>query len=389
MTKEVRPRRRDRLTAGLAVWLIGVVLRALRVVSPHARSKRRREPVSTIGLDAGTRGWQIIEYEELAASAREYFGANGVVAISIVDRERYIRELLPYLRGGSITHFVYDPRTGSEQGGRGLRQCIALAGLLQWYGITPIGRITDVPVRRWRLQTSIVTAVNGVCVTLMQASAIRPFFPHHRVIGPLFMPISQATLRVLADTRSRHDAVAEATGALFTGSLYEPRTTYLLTTQKLLAARGIELRLTTRVLGEPRDPNPRYWQRLVDAGVVLTTADQLSGPGIDALGVPHLLYRYTEALAAGSLLVAPEVPGVAAFFRPHIDFVPCGDAVDAAKQIEWVLGDREVRTRIAENGFRRIRELVDTDTFWRVIDAGLGVDGFIRPTNRFTTVGTS
>ena len=37
--------------------------------------------------------------------------------------------------------------------------------------------------------------------------------------------------------------------------------------------------------------------------------------------LPHLVYRYTEVLASGSLLVAPIVPGVEEYFRPGVDFV--------------------------------------------------------------------
>ena len=370
------PRHRDRFLSTLIIGVVRPLLRFTRQL-PHPKG-RSLDPTlkSVLCVDAGEEGWRIIEYEELYSSASEFFGTDNVVKVTIVNRERYVRQVLQTLRSNSITHYIYDPRSGSDRYVKAIYQSICLAMLFQWFDVVPIARITDVPVRRWRLQVSIITAINGVCITLMHPTLVRPFFHHSRVVGPLHMPMSKTTLAKLAEIREQHGDERDRTDVVFTGSLYEPRITYLRRVEDILKTRGVPLKMVTRELGEPRDPNSRYWKRLIDAGVIITTADQLSGPGIDRIGAPHLLYRYTEVLSAGALLVAPAVPGISRCFRPNQDFLACDGPEDAANKIEEAVRDHSSRNAIARSGYRRIRQLVEMDFFWRSIDSALGTDGF-------------
>ncbi len=124
-------------------------------------------------------------------------------------------------------------------------------------------------------------------------------------------------------------------------------------------------------------PNEVYWERLADADIVVTTADQVFGDGIDETGLPHLIYRYTEALAAGALLIAPAVPSIERFFVPGEHFVPFDDPEHAVAQLVNYLGDTEARLRIARQGYTRVQHLIRARSCWAAIDAALATDALL------------
>lgn len=329
-------------------------------------------------MEGGPAGWAIIELIELAASAEEYLGAQRVHRLVVPSRDVYLRMVRETMDEVRPTHYLYDPRTGSQHWLAAPWEAFRVGLMAARRGIVPIGWLTDLPIRRWRLQVAIATAAAGVTITLMSAPQVTRLFPHRRLSGPSMMPLSAGTLASLEEIRARHEASAGARPrAVFTGSLYEPRTAALLAIRDRLRERGLELEILSRELGGPRVPNETYWERLAVAEIVLTTADQVSGPGIDDTGLPHLIYRYTEALAAGALLVAPAVPGIERYFVPGEHFVPFSDPAQAADLIARFLEDPEGRVRIARAGQQRAATLIRARTCWLAIDAALGPEAMI------------
>ena len=337
---------------------------------------RCKKQASLIAIESGKVGWTLIEYEELLASAFEYFGPSGVLKVCIEQRKHYLRETYRVLRKSRITHFVYDPRTGAQTFGKGLIQSFVLIVLFAWFKIIPIARLSDMPDRKWRLQCAVVTAASGVCTTLMEPSILKFYFPHKRLVGPMMMALSHGRVLKLHELR-KSIVVPKKTNAIFTGAMYEPRATILSEIRDGLRSRGLDLELQVRNIGEERDSNESYWQRLIDAEIVVTTADQSTGLGAEPIDLPHLVYRYTEVLASGSLLVAPIVPGVEEYFRPGVDFVSFQSVADAVNQIAYYLGSESERLSIAESGSTRLLELVESHNFWKKIDSVLQDDGFI------------
>ena len=73
------------------------------------------------------------------------------------------------------------------------------------------------------------------------------------------------------------------------------------------------------------------------------------------------------------------VPGIEQYFRPGVDFVCFSNTAEAVEKIAYYLDSESERILIAETGSERLRELTKAKTYWKLVDAALGTDGFIQP----------
>lgn len=351
---------RDRVLVALSAGVLALV--ALNRPSKSA-------PYRKVAIDAGEVGWTLIEYKELLRSAREYFGQEQVVKVVITNRNRLFRQVRAQLDGLSVTHYVFDPRSLSERAGRSWLQTAAMALWLTSRGITPIARLTDVPVRRWRLQTALVTARRGTCSVLMQPERAARWCAHKSLVGPLPMPLSHESARALA--RVSRETRVETGSVIFVGSLYEPRTTFLRELSDSLHQHSVELVLKARSTGGARVPDEEYWQALARADVIVTTADQAFGPGVDRVLEPHLIYRYLEACAVGRPLVAQIVPGSEHLLEPGTHYVPFDGVNSATEAILTLLNDQERREHLGQRALERTETITSSNYFWAQLDLGL------------------
>jgi len=324
-------------------------------------------------IESGANGWELIEYQEICGSACEYLGNDSVVKVVVDDRRYYLRTLRKSLRSANPTHYFYDPRTGCQGNWRSIWQSLAVAIILQWNRAVPIAWLTDLPVRRWRMQCFVVTAHCGVTVTLMSPRLVCDLFPHPRLAGPSLMAISTDRVINLGLLRALQPKVDKAR-AVFSGSLYEPRTTILNEIQEIVHKQGHQFEILARTLTEVRVGNEDYWLRLAQADILVSNADQIAGPGIDDTGMPHLIFRYSEALAAGALLIAPRVPGIERYLIPGKHFVSFNSIADAAEKICFYLENEEERLKIARAGNEQIASLTNSHAYWNAIDSALGTE---------------
>jgi len=351
---------RDRALVALSAGVLALV-----ALNRPSKSSLHR----CVAIDAGEVGWALIEYQELLSSAREYFGSEQVVKVVVTNRNRFLSQVRAQLDGRAVTHYVFDPRSLSERAGRSWVQTVAIAVWLTSRGITPIARLTDVPVRRWRLQTALVTARTGTCSLLMQPERAARWCAHKSLVGPLPMPLSQETAEALA--RLSGETRVETGSVVFVGSLYEPRTTFLRELSDSLRRYSVELTLKTRSIGEVRIPDEEYWQTLARADVLVTTADQTFGPGVDRIAEPHLIYRYLEACAVGRPLVAQVVPGSQHLFEPGSHYVPFDSVASATEAILTLLNDQERRANLGHRALERAAMIASSSYFWAQLDLGL------------------
>jgi hypothetical protein len=327
-------------------------------------------------IESGELGWKLIEYEELLACAAEYLGEAQVSKLAIGTNCNYLVKVAKEIKERKPTHYVYDPRTGSQSWTWGLLEAITLNFLFAWHDIVPIARLSDMPERRWRIQCAVVTSHSGICTTLMLPSQMRYIFPHRRLIGPMMMAMSNATVNRLILERKQRPSNSKPR-VIFTGAMYEPRASFMLSLKECLYSCGIELILETRSINEPRDANEAYWNRLLNADIVVTTADLSIGLGAESMNIPHLIYRYSEVLASGALLIAPCVPGIDKYFKQGVHFASFSNVRHAADLIEYYYQSNSERKHIAGCGSQRIQQLIQTQSFWREIDFALGVEGFV------------
>jgi hypothetical protein len=338
--------------------------------------KRNKLKQNLVIIESGELGWKLIEYEELLACAAEYLGEAQVSKFAIETNCNYLVKVAKEIKERKPTHYVYDPRTGSQSWASGLLESITLNFLFAWHDIVPIARLSDMPERRWRIQCAIVTSHSGICTTLMLPAQMRFIFPHRRLIGPMMMAMSNATVNRLILERKQRPSSSKPR-VIFTGAMYEPRASFMLCLKENLHSRGIELILVTRSINEQRDANEAYWNRLLNADIVVTTADLSIGLGAENMNIPHLIYRYSEVLASGALLIAPCVPGIDKYFKQGTHFASFSNVGHAADVIEFYYQSNLERKYIAECGSQRIQQLTQTQSFWREIDFALGVEGFV------------
>lgn len=347
------------------------ILLVLSIVHWASGARRPRSANSILCIEAGVRGWESIEFKELLQSAGEYMQPDNVRQLVIQPDKSYVKQVARALSAQQITHYVYDPRTGSQRLWSGLWQSLRVAILLQKHGVVPIVILTDLSVRSWRAQSAVVSARRGLVVCYISARCVGPIFPHRRLMGPSLMPFSIRTkqsLDVLIERRPQR----VSSSALFAGSLYEPRKTVLENIRAGLAARGLEFDIKGRVLGSARVPDHEYWARLCHSDIVVTTADQMIGAENDWSHIPHLVYRYIEVLASGALLVAQDVPGVRRYFTPGVHFVSFDSPEHAIEVIAHFMQNDADRLEIARQGRARAEALISSRCFWVSIDSALG-----------------
>lgn len=354
-------------------WITRLVL-FLLIPLRWAMAPRRPVDLATgLCMEAGARGWEIIEFKELYASACEYLGSDRVHKIVINRDEDYVPQTRRAVDQFRPTHYVYDARTGSQTWLTGLRQAFRIAVLFHVRGVTPICILSDLPMRGWRAQCAMVSARAGVVISLMSPRVFRPIFPHGRVVAPLPMSFSEATLN-LVDELSARRSEPMPPAAVFVGSLYEPRTTILREMKDGLAARGFTLDLKARELGTPKSHDEEYWTRLCNAAMIVTTADQIEVPGADWTQCPHMIYRYIEVTACGALLVAQAVAGIERYFTPGEHFVAYSSPAHAVEVMAYYLVHDNERRRIAQRGKERARALIRARIYWTCVDVALGKD---------------
>jgi spore maturation protein CgeB len=90
--------------------------------------------------------------------------------------------------------------------------------------------------------------------------------------------------------------------------------------------------------------------------------------------IPSLVYRFIEATVAGSLLIAPEVPGVRRYFVPGKHFVSFDGVEDAIEKIAFYLENHEQREKIAECGRDKAVAIIKAKSYWVSVDSALGCD---------------
>lgn len=346
------------------------------------RSAAARSDLGTrpkIVIEAGERGWNSIELKELYQSAVEYFGEDFVIRL-VVDRDkRYLHQVRHLLwRISGITHYVYDPRSGRVESQQtlwnALTDSLSMAVLLSRHGVTPVSLLTDIGYRYWRYQAAAVTASKGLVVSFMSNKLSRAIFPHRRLIGPSIFPMSVATLSNLNALRSKLEKEGKIEKSVrFTGSMYEPRTSFLMEFQRLM---GLAADIRGRKLGSARRSDAEYWELIASAEINITTADQFDQPGADLKHVQHMVYRYLEVLACGSLLLAPAVPGVLSYLTPGVHFVSYDTIGDAHEKAVYYLNSTAEADLIRREGHRRATALIESHAFWMQINAALGPDGF-------------
>lgn len=335
-------------------------------------------PGDKLLIGAGPRGWELIEYQEIELSAREYLGEQRVARLVLPAGQAFLPELARQLREVRPSHYYFDPRAGSQEPLKAIWEAVQVGLVLSWYGVTPICSLTDFPVRVWRIQCAIVSARNGVVSTLMAPGSVSYLFPHRRLIGPMPFPLSSQTLHRLSANRLARDSQssADSTPVVFVGALYEPRATTIELLRIELRARDIELKIVGRPLDGERISNSQYWATLQRAKIVVSTSSQVAGKHTDFDGSNHLIYKFIEVTAAGTALAIEPAEGVEIFLTPDVDFISFESVEEAVAKITNLLDSPAQLKAMSARGFQKTKHVVESQYFWSTVDSSLGKNSF-------------
>ena len=349
--------------------MISVVLSA--IASPFSLNPLKKP--TYLMIEAGHIGWTSVFYTELRGSAADYVGQDKVVKSSIDRTKSYLWQSIVNLIKARPTHFLFDPRTGSQQVFTAMIQAFVLAIVLSFLRVTPIVILTDASVRQWRYQVFLITARRGVIITFLEPIEMGCLIPHHRIIGPMFMPISISTLTHIENMRKSVNTKMDSRfNVHFLGSLYSKRIVFFETLQSELRTNGSKASID--IEGKSDDIGPyAYWEKMVQSDSVITTTFQERDPRYvqDLLEIDQLVFRVSESLAAGCLLFSSIAPGMEKYFMPNMDFVAYQGVVDLANKIDIYSQDIQAANMIASHGHATYRDLILAGEFWKQIDAHL------------------
>jgi len=338
-----------------------------------------KKKVRRLALYAGVQGWKNTEYVELLGSAIEALGKEAVIAGIAPPRLRMLHCVL-FLIIHRPTHFFYDPRWGLQKRFGAELEGRALGMLLSLIGCVPVSLLNDLPELIWRRKISLVNKERGLCLVLIDPDIGQIFAPEIKnQVGPVPMAFSARTLQTLKKKWRTYPTTTRS-GELsisFVGSLYEPRTSILREAQDRLSEQGVNLVVTGRALADPKIEADEYFRLLGESPQTFTTADQAFTSTKQDFP-PHLVYRYIEALAAGTLLIAPSVPGAERYFTPDVHYLECPNIDYLSSHIPKILMDFQKIETIRKNGRTRVTELAESGFYWNRINDELIAHGFPR-----------
>ena len=95
-------------------YLAKIILLVFVSVCWLSGSRRRSVADSHLCIEAGPRERESIEFKELCQSACEYLPPENVHRLIVRPGKDYLRQIADIVRAKPITHYLYDPRTGSR-----------------------------------------------------------------------------------------------------------------------------------------------------------------------------------------------------------------------------------------------------------------------------------
>ena len=349
----------------IPAFTIFLLLRFFSLFTPFRKKKNPRKLL----IEAGAKGWESIEYKELLQSSIEFMG-NSAITSQVFSSTL---ETAKTLYKNKITHFLYDPRTGDNGNLSIFFKSIFLSLFCCIFNITPIAYLTDASDRRWRVASLFVTASKGTIVTFIKPSSVRELFFHNRLIGPSLVPLSKKLLANLLEKNI--DWEKRESNLVFSGLLYEPRKTFLLNIKEELSKHDIIFDIRGRERGALRISDDEYWNNFCSHKYVLTTTGQISDPHYDRTDIAQLVYRFLEATACGSCLIAQHVPGSEIYFKNNENIFFFESKQDL---IDFLIRDKNsnysISKSIAQNGHIQAKSIINSSSFWVNINYALGKD---------------
>ncbi len=333
--------------------------------------KESNKRTSHVGIEAGIEGWKTIFFEELFLTGKEYLGPDIKITKNIIlNKKRYLLEVYRFLKDYSVTHYIYDPRTGSQNKLKASIQTVLIKILITYFNVIPIAVLTDASVRQWRYQLYLLTT-NGVVFTFLDPKELGILSKGLYIIGPCLMPLSSSTLQ---EIEARHEFNDKKIKDLyFIGNYYKKRRELFEEVNDLADKSGIEGRIVVTDKEANLD-TINYFNNLLQFPRIITTVSQPENPKyiFDRSYINQMVFRITESIACKKVAYFANVPGIEKYFLPNIDFILIEETpTRILHHLESDYIDLIKLKKISNSAFEKLRQYVEDNTFWKAIDQSL------------------
>ena len=316
---------------------------------------------------------QSIFCQELESYGRESLGED-VFEIITIDRSKNLsKQIFKFwpsnMRGGKIS-LLLDQRTFSNSWLNGFLQALQVKLVASIRGVEIYSYVTDISIIRNRLLAILLTARQGVIVSLLSQSYFANKIPHRRICSPVLMPISIERVIRQGQLSINNIAVPKniCLSSNFVGSLYPERNSIL---QLLLKHRKlIDLSIHDKSTGLT---NEEYWRLLAASQIsIITTAQtNVENNWVDLNDKHHVVWRISEALAAKSLALIQDVQGLEGILESGKDYLSFTSEDDLLSTLDFLVGNPNEVQKIAESGYQTFLKLQKDGHFWGFLNRSL------------------
>ena len=318
----------------------------------------------TIAVEAGKVGWESPVYNEIFESAMEYFGQGQVCKIGIDRNKGYTSQVYGQIKSLTFKYYFFDPRTTSTNFTKCSLQIFALTFILGVCNVKPIVMVTDFSVRMWRYGALALTAKHGHVFNFLETSLMGEHHFHSRVLSLQMFPMSKKTFQNL-ESFDRNKPLSLPISIGFVGAIYSSREFFFKSLREEILNSPVLNKLCQLDLKDKdyKDGPSDYFKKLAYNDAIITTtipepcADYIQ----DRLDIPQMVFRITEALALGKLLICTPVPGMERYIIPDVDYILLEKIIDI-KKINKSLEELEL---IRQSGHAKMKWHIQNQTFWK------------------------
>ena len=337
------------------------------------KSKNLKPTQSIVLIEAGVKGWESVFFSEFFRSAQFTFGETMVHKSRINNSQKYLKESFRNLRLISPTHFIWDPRTCSQNRFMLVFQTTIIRIAVSILGIVPIVLLTDSSTRIWRNASNIMVGNDGVIISFIEMKSISRLLPSSQVLSPIFIPYLP---------RGKTEMVSEffpGNRIMFLGSLYPIRREFFERINVELDAIKSRVRIDLQDKSSSIDVD-EYWKRMKVGVSVITTIIQQPSERykMDYIEAPQMVFRISEVLSSGGLLFTQHFEEMESYYQNDIEYIGFDSPKDAANKIDFASRNPNWCKSVSDAGYQRHKELVDKHLFWKSINSRLEL------VNRFT-----
>lgn len=265
--------------------------------------------MNKVVIEAGMRGWDLIEYQEIEEYTKDILGKDSVKRHIYTSQLRRLQNLFFDRVTFGRFYFYYSPRT--EKNYKSLTAKFDLLITLIFIkiiGCKLIFFLADSNQYSLRLLAKLSSYFGATVLSVIPPAIFKRYDPSLKSIGPYIFPISIKTRNHLSSLQPN---VVPKYDLSLMGGLYPERKKIFDSILEDLSTSNLDIHLCERAVKNSRNDPFSYWNEILSSKFVFTTTCQTaSDQDTSSLAIGrhnHLVYRFSEVWAAKRILIT-QVP---------------------------------------------------------------------------------